>query len=76
MAQDLWLLKDARKSVKAKKAAFGPLHIATTGTEVAGSASRKSSMLSAVMLLSAVMEIECCTCAFVLLNDLSHMIPY
>ncbi len=46
MAQDLWLLKDARKSVKAKKAALGPLHIATTGTEVtevAGLASRKSS---------------------------------
>ena len=43
VAQDLWLRKDARKSVKANKAAFGPLHIATTGTEVAGSASRESS---------------------------------
>ncbi len=28
------LLKDVRKSVKAKKAAFGPLHLATTGTKV------------------------------------------
>ncbi len=51
MAQDLWLLKDARKSVKAKKAAFGPLHIATTGTEVAGSAVGSK-------VRTAVMEIE------------------
>ena len=43
MAQDLWLFKDARKSVKAKKIALGPLHVATTGTEVAGSASQESS---------------------------------
>ncbi len=43
MAQDLLLRKDARKSVKAKKAAFGPLQIAITGTEVAGSANRESS---------------------------------
>ena len=44
VAQDLWLLKDARKSVKAKKAAFGPLHLTTMGTEVvSGSASRESS---------------------------------
>ncbi len=52
MAQDLWLLKDARKSVKAKKAAFEPLHIATTGTKVA----RMRQVWSPVM--TAVMEIE------------------
>ncbi len=28
VAQDLWIHKDARKSVKAKKAAFGPLYLA------------------------------------------------
>ncbi len=35
MAQDLWIPKDARKNVKGKKAALGPLHLATTGTKVA-----------------------------------------
>ena len=35
MAQDLWLRKDARKSVKAKKAVFGPIHLAAMGTKEA-----------------------------------------
>ncbi len=52
MAQDLWLLKDAGKSVKAKKAAFGPLNLATTGTKVA----RMRQVWSQVM--TAVMEIK------------------
>ncbi len=35
VVQDLWFPKDARKTVKAKKAAFGPLHLAATGSKVA-----------------------------------------
>ena len=35
VVQDLWLPKDARKSVKAKKVELGPRHLATMGTEVA-----------------------------------------
>ncbi len=52
MAQDLWLRKDARKSVKAKKAALGQLHLAATGTKVA----KMRQVWSQVM--TAVMEIE------------------
>ncbi len=52
VAQDLWLLKDARKSVKAKNAVFGPLHLATTGAKVAR-------MRQAwIQAMAAVMEIE------------------
>ncbi len=59
MAQYRWLLKVARKSVKAKKAAFGPLHLATMSTKVV----RMWQVWSQVM--TAVMEIERCACAFV-----------
>ncbi len=52
IAGDPWLLKDARKSVKAKKAAFGTPHLPTTGTEVA----RMRQVWSQVM--TAVMEIK------------------
>ena len=52
LPQDLWLLKDSRKSVKANKAAFGQLHLTTTGTKVA----RTQQVWSQV--LAAVMEIE------------------
>ncbi len=52
MAQYPWLLKDAKKSVKAKKAELGPHHLATPGTEVA----RMRQVWSQVM--AAVMEIK------------------
>ncbi len=48
---DLWLLKAARKSVKVKKAVFGPLHLATAGIEIA----RMQQVWSQVM--TAAMEI-------------------
>ena len=35
VAQDFWIPKDAKKSIKGKKAALGPLHLATTSTKVA-----------------------------------------
>ena len=47
--QDLWLPKDARKSVKTKKAVLGPLFHATTGTEVARMWQVWSQVLDAVM---------------------------
>ncbi len=50
--QDPWLPKDALKSVKAKKAAFGTPHLPTTGTEVA----RMRQVWSQVM--AAIMEIK------------------
>ena len=49
LAQDLWFLRDARKSVKAKKAAFGPLHHATMSTKVAIMLQVWSPILTAVM---------------------------
>ena len=55
MAQHLWLLKDASKSINAKKAALGPLHLAKTGTKV----TRMRQVCSQVM--AAVMEIKWCT---------------
>ena len=48
-AQDLWLLKDAKKSVKVKKAAFGPLHLATTGARVARMRQVQSQVINALV---------------------------
>ena len=59
---DLWLLKAARKSVKVKKAVFGPLHLATAGIEIA----RMQQVWSQVM--TAAIEIERCPCIYVPLN--------
>ncbi len=57
MSQDPWLPKDAWKSVKAMKAAFGTPHLPATCTEVA----RVQQVWSQVM--ATVMEIKC-ICAF------------
>ncbi len=49
VAQDPWLHKDAWKSVKAKKAAFGTPHLPTTGIEVARMRQGWSQVVAAVM---------------------------
>ena len=49
MAQDLWLPKNARKSVKVKKAVLGPHLLAATGTEVAMTWQVWSQVMAAVM---------------------------
>ncbi len=49
VAQDPWLPKKARKSVKAKKAALGSPHLATTGTEVARMLQVWSQVMAAAM---------------------------
>ncbi len=49
VAQDLRLPKDARKSVKGKKAALVPHYLATTGTEVTRMRQVWSQVMAAVM---------------------------
>ena len=49
MAQDFWIPKDAKKSIKGKKAALGPLHLATTSTKVARTRQVWSQVTNAVM---------------------------
>ncbi len=71
VVQDLWLPKDARKSVKAKKVELGPRHLATMGTEVARM--RKS---GAKFRLPSWRANDGTTCVLVPLNICSHMSPY